>query len=237
MDLTAGSAFLSLSIALKQASTFVDVRHFLKSIFCKIEALPNLLPLPSLFTRATRLIGSRQTGQLKSRFFSWSTHEAQAQTWPQLNSIVSRGASRQTTQTSRVAASTLFSSCVCCGNASRSNASSSSLSLSRASAGNGSDFFSPSVFRPLSMVACFCFLRGFALGFSPSSTSSSATPWTLDTCNVRGWKHVGHSGASPRWFASSTIWAAQSRWNVCRQAATAQSAASWICALQQAHKS
>ena len=57
MDLTVGSAFRSPSIALKQASTFVDVRHFLKSIFWRIEALPNLLPLPSEFTRATRLIG------------------------------------------------------------------------------------------------------------------------------------------------------------------------------------
>ena len=56
IDLTVGSAFRSPSIALKQASTFVDVRHFLKSIFCKIEALPNLLPLPSLFTRATRFV-------------------------------------------------------------------------------------------------------------------------------------------------------------------------------------
>ena len=57
------------------------------------------------------------------------------------------------------------------------------------------------------------------------------------TVSVSFEKQTGHSGGSPRADAASTTSAAQSRWNVCLQAATAQSDAEAICSLQHAHRS
>ena len=90
--MTLCASFRSFCTASKQASTLVDVRQRWRSIFWRIDARPRREPLPAPSTRATRFMGARQSGHGSLRAWSAATQAAHAQTWPQLKSIVSRGA-------------------------------------------------------------------------------------------------------------------------------------------------
>mmetsp|Transcript_22328 Transcript_22328/g.72880 ORF Transcript_22328/g.72880 Transcript_22328/m.72880 type:complete len:251 (+) Transcript_22328:374-1126(+) len=182
MDLVVGSARRLASIMDAQASTLADVRHLRRSTRWRIDDRPRRPPPPAApSTRADRRMGSRQRGQALSLARSASTQAAHAQTWPQLKSIVSRGASRQTTQTSRVAAS--YSSARASSAAAASGSAGSSASespASAASAGSAAAPLMPSVTRPLSIVACdwpvFAFFGGgFFFGFFGAAAVAAAT--------------------------------------------------------------
>mmetsp|Transcript_30913 Transcript_30913/g.104107 ORF Transcript_30913/g.104107 Transcript_30913/m.104107 type:complete len:214 (-) Transcript_30913:1192-1833(-) len=173
--------------------------------------------------------------------------------------MVSRAASRQTTQTLRSAEAMLR----CDSASTRASGSSGTLSSSLAPpsmAKGGTKAvlaprrvgLMPSVARPLSMTDWLCttFCLGtlgvfsfgtflavaVALAGSPSSSSSSR-PWSLSIWMVSFWKQVGHSGGMPAAAAASSTSATQSRWKACLQEATTHSAAVAICWLQCEHKS